>query len=168
MIFYHLWLCYFIIIFTSMVSCMLWFSFKDESNLIDKIVKEVLWKLSCRCPPNELRGLIGIEVSPILNHYYEKYKQLGSGVWVESVKPPSLKRYLTNFPLNMMVAVFLANVREEWEKHGINHLRNYLLSKILDHEDLHFSIPKVGTSFVMIELKRKKVLIVLDDVNASE
>ena len=62
----------------------------------------------------------------------------------------------------------MANVREESEKYGINHLRNYLLSELLDHEDVHFGTPNVGTSFVMTRLKRKKVLIVLDDVNASE
>ena len=47
-------------------------------------------------------------------------------------------------------------------------MRNYLLSKLLDHEDLHIGTPKVRTSVVMTRLKRKKVLIVLDDVTTTD
>ncbi|XWS75620.1 hypothetical protein CRYUN_Cryun01aG0106800 [Craigia yunnanensis] len=60
---------------------------------------------------------------------------------------------------------FLANVREESEKHGLITLRDKLLSKLLNEENLHIGTPKIGSTFNKDRLYRKRVLVVLDDVN---
>lgn len=59
---------------------------------------------------------------------------------------------------------FLANVREESERHGLNQLRNKLLRMLLEEENLNIETPSVGSNFVGERLARTKVLIVLDDV----
>ncbi|KAI5349885.1 hypothetical protein L3X38_002776 [Prunus dulcis] len=62
---------------------------------------------------------------------------------------------------------FLANVREESEKHGLNHLRNKLFREILKDKDLNIDTPSIGSTFTRERISRTKALIVLDDVNGS-
>ncbi|XP_061354746.1 disease resistance protein RPV1-like [Gastrolobium bilobum] len=63
---------------------------------------------------------------------------------------------------------FLANVREEFQKQGPSCLRNKLLSEVLEDVNLHISTTTVRSTFVTRRLSRKKVLIVLDDVDHRE
>ncbi|XP_020987428.2 disease resistance protein RPV1-like [Arachis duranensis] len=62
---------------------------------------------------------------------------------------------------------FLANVREESSRHGLNYIFNRLLSELLQ-EHVHITTPKIVSSAIIRRLRRKKVFIVLDDVNTSE
>ncbi|XP_060673948.1 putative disease resistance protein At4g11170 [Ziziphus jujuba] len=63
---------------------------------------------------------------------------------------------------------FLWNVREEYTKHGPNHLREKLLSELLNDEAiLKMDSPLVASPFILGRLRRKKVLIILDDVDSS-
>lgn len=62
---------------------------------------------------------------------------------------------------------FLENVRENWDKRR-QKCRNKLFSELLDEKDVNICIPFVGSTFSEIRLSRKKVLIVLDDVNDQE
>lgn len=59
---------------------------------------------------------------------------------------------------------FLANVREESEKHGLLGLRNGLLRQILNQTDINIATPDIGSSIIRNRLRQKRVLIVLDDV----
>ncbi|XVE78618.1 hypothetical protein DITRI_Ditri13aG0160700 [Diplodiscus trichospermus] len=60
---------------------------------------------------------------------------------------------------------FLPNVREESEKFGIICLRNKLLSQLLDEEIIFIGTPRIGSAFTKNRLRRKRVLVVLDDVS---
>ncbi|XP_060673955.1 disease resistance protein RPV1-like [Ziziphus jujuba] len=63
---------------------------------------------------------------------------------------------------------FVWNVREEYARHGPNHLRKKLLSELLNDEAiLRMDTPFVISPFILDRLKRKKVLAVLDDVDNS-
>ncbi|XP_060674354.1 disease resistance protein RUN1-like isoform X2 [Ziziphus jujuba] len=63
---------------------------------------------------------------------------------------------------------FLWNVREEYAKYGPNHLRKKLLSELLNDEAiLRMDSPFVASPFILNRLRRKKVLIILDDVVSS-
>nr|XP_048320292.1 putative disease resistance protein At4g11170 [Ziziphus jujuba var. spinosa] len=63
---------------------------------------------------------------------------------------------------------FLWNVREEYLRHGPNHLRKKFLSELLSDESiLKMDTPSVASSFIRNKLFHKKVLIVLDDVDSS-
>ncbi|XP_062020210.1 disease resistance protein RPP2B-like isoform X2 [Rosa rugosa] len=60
--------------------------------------------------------------------------------------------------------VFLADVREESKKHGLYHLRDKLLRKLLKEEHLSIDSPSIDP-YVIDRLSRTKVLAVLDDVS---
>ncbi|KDP45571.1 hypothetical protein JCGZ_17178 [Jatropha curcas] len=65
---------------------------------------------------------------------------------------------------------FLSNIREKSEKDGLFHLRKCLFSKLLQiqNENLNLEMYHVLPTIVLDMLSRKKVLIVLDDVNDSD
>ena len=64
-------------------------------------------------------------------------------------------------------SVFLANVREESNRHGIISLKNKLFSTLLG-EDLEIGTQNGLPDYVRKRIGRMKVLIVLDDVNESQ
>jgi len=63
---------------------------------------------------------------------------------------------------------FLQNVREKSNKHGLEHLQSILLSKILGVKDINLASEHEGISVIQQRLKRKKVLLILDDVDKCE
>ncbi|MED6119979.1 hypothetical protein PIB30_016780 [Stylosanthes scabra] len=60
---------------------------------------------------------------------------------------------------------FLANVRDNSNKYGLTHLQNILLSEILGNEEVKVASVQQGTSIIQRRLSRKKVLLILDDVD---
>ncbi|KAL5173790.1 TMV resistance protein N [Glycine soja] len=63
---------------------------------------------------------------------------------------------------------FLQNVREESNKHGLKHLQSILLSKLLGEKDITLTSWQEGASMIQHRLRRKKVLLILDDVDKRE
>lgn len=62
---------------------------------------------------------------------------------------------------------FLANVREEAEKLGIRSLRDKLLAELLKDENIYSGNPSLKPTLIR-RLRRKRVLLVLDDVTDYE
>ncbi|MED6203787.1 hypothetical protein PIB30_002550 [Stylosanthes scabra] len=62
----------------------------------------------------------------------------------------------------------LENVRENSNKRGLVHLQNILLSEILGDKNINLTSSKQGTLEICKRLCRKKVLLVLDDVDDPE
>ncbi|KAL5778644.1 hypothetical protein ACOSQ2_009381 [Xanthoceras sorbifolium] len=140
-----------------------------ESRLVDEIVKDISQKLNDISSPSEYEGLVGI------NSRIDKVKSLICigmsdfrivGIWgiggigkttiAESILYQSSSQFEGQY--------FIANVREESGKpNGLVHLREKVLSKILEEEyvDLGTNI----LQFTKDRLQRKRVLIVLDDVS---
>ncbi|XP_027924158.1 TMV resistance protein N-like isoform X4 [Vigna unguiculata] len=63
---------------------------------------------------------------------------------------------------------FLQNVTEKSNKHGLEHLQNILLSKILGDKDINIASEHEGISMIQQRLQRKKVLLILDNVDKCE
>ncbi|MED6143189.1 hypothetical protein PIB30_004280 [Stylosanthes scabra] len=63
---------------------------------------------------------------------------------------------------------FLEDVREKSKKYGLVHVQNILLCKILGKEGVQIEGVKEGISQIQRRLCRKKVLLVLDDVDNRE
>ena len=63
---------------------------------------------------------------------------------------------------------FLGNVREKSNKDGPEHLQSILLSKILGEKDIKLASKHEGISMIQRRLQRKKVLLILDDVDKCE
>ena len=63
---------------------------------------------------------------------------------------------------------FLENVREKSDKHGIEYLQSILISQVLRKEDINLTSKQQGISTIKSWLKRKKVLLILDDVDNLE
>jgi len=63
---------------------------------------------------------------------------------------------------------FLGNVREKSNKDGLEHLQSILLPKILGEKDIKLASKHEGISMIQRRLQRKKVLLILDDVDKRE
>ncbi|XP_057987230.1 disease resistance protein RPV1 isoform X5 [Hevea brasiliensis] len=63
---------------------------------------------------------------------------------------------------------FLRNIREKSKKHELVHLRKCLFSELLQDENLSIEMLHVIPTFAMERLRRKRVVVVLDDVNDSD
>ncbi|XP_048227426.1 disease resistance protein RPV1 [Ricinus communis] len=62
---------------------------------------------------------------------------------------------------------FLGNVREQLKRCLLAELREKLFSKILEEKNLDTRTPNLGNTFLKDRLSRKKILVVLDDVDST-
>jgi len=63
---------------------------------------------------------------------------------------------------------FLGNVRETSNKHGLPQLQNNLLFETVGEKDIKLKSVNEGISIIQHRLKKKKVLLVVDDVDKRE
>ncbi|KAK2653645.1 hypothetical protein Ddye_013501 [Dipteronia dyeriana] len=139
----------------------------SESEFIEKIVKDVLKKLKHVPSGDHLDGLVGMssridKVDSLLCMGTEDCRILG--IWgMAGVGKTTIARAIFNRIANQFESCcFLANFREESAKCGLNNLQEKLLSEILEDPNL------TTDAFTLNRLCRKKVLIVLDDVNNAQ
>ena len=60
---------------------------------------------------------------------------------------------------------FIENIREESKKHGLHKIQQILLRKLLNYRDLEVDNVHDGVLMIKSRLCKKKILLVLDDVN---
>ncbi|KAJ9129833.1 hypothetical protein P3X46_035239 [Hevea brasiliensis] len=146
--------------------------YRHESELIDKVVKHIMKKLY-PVSFSACDDLVGIDahLNEILSFLCIEMADVRFiGIWgIGGIGKTTIAEALFGQISDEFDACyFLNNVRESTEKHGLLHLRQNLFSKLVGDEHLSIQTPRVLPTIVLDILRRKKIFIVLDDVNDSK
>eukprot|EP00258_Populus_trichocarpa_P032117 XP_024448136.1 disease resistance protein TAO1 [Populus trichocarpa] len=143
---------------------------KDETKLIQEIVSDIRKKLSHELSLSlDAEGLVGIksrveDVESLLS--FGSTGVLIVGIWgMGGIGKSRTADFVYHRNRSKFDGhCFFQNVREESKKHGVNHVRQEILGEVLEKKDM--TIRPIGLPpDIKRMLQRKKVLIVLDDVN---
>ncbi|KAI9119841.1 hypothetical protein K1719_009230 [Acacia pycnantha] len=139
-------------------------TFRDESEMIQKIVKDILQKMNYKYPPAELKGLVGIEANYAkIEFLLRDAKTIGiwgmGGIGKSTIAKTIFFKYSSHYE----GSCFLDDVRER-SKNGLAELRRKFLSCVLK-EDLCMD---TSTTFLESRLSRMEVFVVLDDVSTMD
>ncbi|XP_055960863.1 disease resistance protein RPV1-like isoform X2 [Mercurialis annua] len=145
---------------------------RPDSKLVEVVVKDIVNKIS-PTSYSICSDLVGIDshirhIIPLL--CMESIDVRVLGLWgMGGIGKTTIAEALVSQISNQYDGCcFLSNVREESSKSGLIHLRKCLFSKILGDDILSIEMSRVLPTFVMNRLRKKKVIVVLDDVNDSE
>ncbi|KAG4127763.1 hypothetical protein ERO13_D10G244200v2 [Gossypium hirsutum] len=143
---------------------------RPETEYIKDVVEYVIKKLTNIGFESASEELVGIEYQK--NAILKLIKQKDCrviGLWgmggqgKTTLAEAVYKKFSSEFESHW----FLQNVREEIKKRGKESLRNEFLSKLLD-SNVDIGTPSIGSTLTQERLNKKKVLVVLDDVDDSD
>ncbi|KAM5551786.1 hypothetical protein ABKV19_026572, partial [Rosa sericea] len=140
------------------------------TNLVDEIVNHML-KKSVYTSSSVDKGFIGMNsrIDDILSNYI--YPQLGGVCFIgihgmRGIGKTTLARAIHDqICQDFDRTCFLSNVREMSKKNGLVSLQEKLLSRILMAEVKNIEDEYTGAAMIQRRLCRKKVLVVIDDVD---
>ncbi|XP_024027465.1 protein SUPPRESSOR OF npr1-1, CONSTITUTIVE 1 [Morus notabilis] len=140
-----------------------------ESQLVDRIVKDVEKKMNVKLLSDELKGLIGIDsrikaIQGLLSKCYSDVRIIG--VWGASgMGKTALANVLFHqlFP-QFKNRYFLQNVREELRNQTCSTLRRMLFARLFEEDDRSIEL---WTETLKQRALKTNVLIVLDDLSSS-
>ncbi|KAG5033045.1 hypothetical protein JHK85_017027 [Glycine max] len=141
-----------------------------EYDFIGEIVEWVSSKINPAHYPVGLRSKV-LEVRKLLDVGRDDGAHMLGIHGIDGVGKSTLAREVYNKLISdhFDASCFIENVREKSKKHGLHHLQNILLSKILGEKDINFtSAQQVISMMQRHRLRQKKVLMVLDDVDRTE
>ncbi|XP_028773910.1 TMV resistance protein N-like [Neltuma alba] len=140
-------------------------STRPEFKLIEEIVKDILRKLSY-ASSSHLEGLIGIA------RHIENIQRLLTearivGIWGMggAGKTTLAKAIFQELKAQFDAFSFIENVKKQLKRISLDELQKNYLKELLKDEDI--SIYDIKSTFVKNRLQRKKILLILDDVDNS-
>ncbi|CAJ2663483.1 unnamed protein product [Trifolium pratense] len=145
-------------------------NFLNEFLLAEDIIDCLMKRLDHVQQQVHSKGLIGIgkqisHVESLLQTGSKDVRVIGiwgmSGIGKTTIAEEVYSRLYSEYEGHH----FMANVREEWERHGNMYLKKKLFSALLEEQELKIETPHGLPGFVERRLRRMKVLVVLDDVN---
>ncbi|KAG4177290.1 hypothetical protein ERO13_A11G300900v2 [Gossypium hirsutum] len=143
---------------------------RHESDFIREIVQEISTKLCQAYPVTHDSGLVGIPER--LEGLYLKINIGENDVRIIGIcgmggigKTTLANRAYNELSPHFEAKSFIANIREDSEKYGLVSLQKRLLSDIFYYDYSRISNVDEGNNIIRHMLPRKKVLVVLDDVD---
>ncbi|RHN65880.1 putative TIR domain, winged helix-turn-helix DNA-binding domain-containing protein [Medicago truncatula] len=146
---------------------------ESEYKFIGKIVEEVSIKSSC-IPFHVANYPVGLEsrmleVTSLLGLGSDERTNMVGIYGIGGIGKSTTARAVHNLIADQFESVcFLAGIRERAINHGLAHLQETLLSEILGEKDIKVGDVYRGISIIKRRLQRKKVLLILDDVDKVE
>jgi len=131
---------------------------------------QTIWKRLNDASPSKLRGLVGVDsrieqINKLLSIVPSDVRTIGIWGMGGIGKTTIAEAFFYSISSQYEGCHFLPNIRQESEKGRLSDLRDELLSKLLEEENLRVGTPHIGPTFIRDRLCQKKVLLVLDDVN---
>ncbi|KAL4274453.1 hypothetical protein AHAS_Ahas20G0008700 [Arachis hypogaea] len=150
----------------------------DESDLVDKIVEDICSKLrkfssSESDDPAKSNGLVGIDknvgwIKSLMTNDSEQLRQIGIWGMGGIGKTTIAQLVFDKFSHQYEGCYFLENIRDELKNNQLNYLRDEVVSKLLGEENHHITGASRANSSTMRRLSKKKVLLVVDNVNTPK
>ncbi|XP_050233870.1 disease resistance-like protein DSC1 [Mercurialis annua] len=146
------------------------YAIRSESKLIQEIVEDVLKKLNNMSLSSDSKGLVGIDphidkIESLLCAGLTDVRFLGIWGMGGAGKTTIAEVVFTRLSSKFDGCCFLTNVNEESERYGLLRLQEQLFSKLMEQENVNICSNHTRATFDKFRLRRRKVLIVLDDVN---
>ncbi|KAJ7957403.1 Disease resistance protein (TIR-NBS-LRR class) [Quillaja saponaria] len=145
----------------------------SEAQLVKRVVQDILLKLDRKSQNDfNFKNLVGIDkhivkIVSLLEIRSSNFHIVGIWSLGGIGKTTIADAVFTKLASQFESYCFVANVREQVERFGLNYLRDKYLSDLLEQENLRIGTPSMRSTFVKARLCRKKVLVVFDDVDDS-
>ncbi|KAL5078191.1 hypothetical protein RYX36_017175 [Vicia faba] len=144
---------------------------ESEYKFIGKIVDEISIKIN-RVHLHVASKPVGLESQMLkVTSLLESNERVGMvGIYgIGGIGKSTLARAVHNLVADQFESVcFLADIRQQEAHHGLAHLQETLLSEILGEKDIKVGDVYRGMSIIKRRLQRKKVLLILDNIDREK